>query len=176
MREKASTFESQAYQNSNSRVNYLKCVAGGLSNVERQVQDNAESEGLDNALGLTGLGMPGSQEPVEATAYQAMDATGSAPGSTYPNHQHSYQGQNTEVTSETPDITARMGLLHLDGEATARSAAAGRDTAAPVSQQASQSTPLAREQGSQSQLTAAQVVSATAADDEVWEKLEYVKE
>ncbi len=38
LREKTSAFESQAYTNAESRTDYLKRIAGGLSNVERQVQ------------------------------------------------------------------------------------------------------------------------------------------
>lgn len=47
LREKTSAFESQAYQNADSRTDYLKRIAGGLSNVERQVQQTS-SENAGN--------------------------------------------------------------------------------------------------------------------------------
>lgn len=37
LREKTSAFESQAYTRAESRSDYLRRIAGGLSNVERQV-------------------------------------------------------------------------------------------------------------------------------------------
>ena len=38
LRENTSAFECKAYANAESRTDYLKRIAGGLSNVERQVQ------------------------------------------------------------------------------------------------------------------------------------------
>lgn len=46
MREKTSAFESQAYNKGVSRRDYLRHIAAGLSNVERQVADQRKAAAL----------------------------------------------------------------------------------------------------------------------------------
>ena len=48
LREKTSAFESQAYTHAESRTDYLRRVAGGLSNFEREATANASASGSPN--------------------------------------------------------------------------------------------------------------------------------
>lgn len=72
LREKTSAFESQAYQNADSRTDYLKRIAGGLSNVERQVQQTS-SENAGN------LQQPPGGAPPSAATNPISQVTAPAP-------------------------------------------------------------------------------------------------
>lgn len=59
LREKTSAFESQAYTHAESRTDYLRRIAGGLSNVERQSNQQSVATASTNNPGGAGGGGPG---------------------------------------------------------------------------------------------------------------------
>ncbi len=89
LREKTSAFEARAFANSESRTDYLKRIAGGLSNVERQKQMDMAAPGhvahpqtaaavaaLDEAAGVQVVGSEQSLEQQREEARKHISALG----------------------------------------------------------------------------------------------------
>lgn len=101
LREKTTAFESKEFQVAESRMDYLRRIAKGLSNVERWMQNNLARSAASNVL----------------TGPRALDTVGSLRQIEPADQQHI--GQQTV----NPDISVLMELLQVE-EAPASGSAA----------------------------------------------------
>lgn len=78
LRNKTSSFEMQAYSHADNRTDYLRRIAGGLSNVERQVaqQSNAASIPQQAIIGTAAIASSNlAQQPQQALLLNTKQPT-----------------------------------------------------------------------------------------------------
>lgn len=78
LREKTSAFEAQAYSHADSHTDYLRRIAGSLSNVERQVTQQSNAESIAQQVGIGTAATTSSNPAQQSQQHQQAQAGGAA--------------------------------------------------------------------------------------------------